>query len=85
LFDKPLFKGSHVRANGFSNLWNIDTNYIKDNFDSSYYSINKDGTLNLSLTIYYAPQSHYYLYACISIFMTVALLMVLFFKRKKNN
>jgi len=86
LFDKPLFKGSHVRANGFSNLWIVNPDYIKENFSSDFYTKNADGSLNLSFTIYYSSQSVYYFYFIMSIVFSVFYLGITYYLTfKKNN
>lgn len=62
LWKKPLFENSHKLVNGYGNKWTLDIEFIKKNYDKRFYIINKDGSINVDLVIYYAPQSWYYFY-----------------------
>ena len=61
LWLKPIFDSAHQLVNGYANGWTIDPNYIKQNFDPSYYKENPDGSIDIELTLYYKPQSYFYL------------------------
>jgi len=84
LFSKSIFNDNHSTVDTYANSWTIDTDFIRNNYDPSYYSINKDGTLNLSLTIYYQPQTIYYLTWIISLSsLILSVAVIIFIKVKK--
>jgi hypothetical protein len=60
LYQKPIFGGSHYLVDDYANGWTINPNYIKQNFDPSYYKVNPDGSINIELTLYFKPQSYFY-------------------------
>ena len=66
LVDKPVFEDSHQLAYDYANQWTIDPEYIKTNFDKSYYKENPDGSIDIELTLYFKPQSYFYLGIIIS-------------------
>ncbi len=86
-FDKSIFKNTHQLQNAYANKWLIDTNYIKQKYTTDYYSVNKDGTINVKLAIYYQSQFWYYFYGLISlsIFLSYILFLLLMSKKKKKN
>lgn len=45
-----------VPENGIGNMWSVDPSYIKNNFKAGSYTQNSDGSINLSLTMYFWPQ-----------------------------
>jgi hypothetical protein len=59
LYKKPIFDNTHQLIDGYANGWTIDPNYIKQNFDTSYYKENPDGSIDVELTLYFKPQSYY--------------------------
>lgn len=61
-----FLKGSHDAVFDYANGWTIDPKYIKQNFPKDAYTINEDGSLNLDLTLYFKPQSYFYLGLIIS-------------------
>ncbi len=50
----------------YANQWTIDPDYIKDNYSTDYYTQNPDGSVDLELTLYFKPQSYFYLGLIIS-------------------
>jgi len=84
LLEKNLFNRTHKYANDYANSWIIDTNYIKQNFSKNNYTINKDGTLNFKVIVYYTPQNWYYFYAFISTFLLTVYLLILLRKHKDD-
>lgn len=78
LTKKPLFEKSQKTNNkSWTNQWNIDPQYIKENYPDSYYQKNSDGSLNLQLTIYFQNQN--YLYFGFFLFGVVLLVFPLYF------
>lgn len=53
---------NEVQLNSFL----IDPDYIKKNLSKEQYSENQDGSIDLNLTLYFKPQSYFYLGAIIS-------------------
>ena len=50
----------------FVNSLDLSKEYIKANFDKSYYKENPDGSIDIELTLYFKPQSYFYLGIIIS-------------------
>jgi hypothetical protein len=78
----PIFGSSHTINNGFSNKWVVDSDYIKKNFDKKMYSINKDGTLDVEMILYFKPQVYFYIGSAISILVLLVLSFLILLKRK---
>lgn len=72
LWNKPIFNSSHGMINEFSNIWTVDPSYVKKNFSRDYYTINKDGSVNIKLVLYFKQQLYLY-YGLIISFIAVAL------------
>lgn len=66
LWKRPVFEDSHKLVYDYANQWTIDTEYIKANFYKSYYKENSDGSIDIELTLYFKPQSYFYLGIIIS-------------------
>jgi hypothetical protein len=66
LWKQPLFEDSHKLVYDYANQWTIDPEYIKANFDKSMYKENPDGSIDVELTLYFKPQSYFYLGIIIS-------------------
>lgn len=62
----PFLTGSQDIALDYANSWTIDPAYIKQNFPKDSYSENLDGSIDLDLTLYFKPQSYFYLGLIIS-------------------
>ncbi|MFA4817341.1 MAG: alpha-(1-_3)-arabinofuranosyltransferase family protein [Parcubacteria group bacterium] len=67
LFGNALPEENHLKVNGYANGWTIDPEYIKQNFSKDYYKENPDGSIDVELTLYFKPQSYFYLGIIISI------------------
>ncbi len=59
IYKKPVFSQTHVRDFGYANRWQIDPAYIKQNIDPKNYTVNPDGSINMELTLYFAPQGYF--------------------------
>ncbi|MEK7570694.1 MAG: hypothetical protein AAB553_00330 [Patescibacteria group bacterium] len=66
LWEKPLFESSHQLSSGYANKWEIDPQFIKRNYSSDYYTLNKDGSMSVDMLVYYQPQSWFYLFLLVS-------------------
>lgn len=77
----------HAKNNANLNSFKIDPEFIKQNHPGSY-TENPDGSINLDLTLYFKPQSYFYLGLIISSATLVGCLGYLaydFSKRKRKN
>ena len=63
----------------------IDPSFIKQNFDQSVYTKNQDGSINLSLTLYFRPQSYLYLGLIISATVLVGIILSILYLLKKES
>ncbi len=80
LVSKNLFSNSHLALGDYSNDWVIDANYIKGHFNKNDYTINKDGSLNFELTLYFYPQLYFYIGSIISSLSFISICLLLFKK-----
>jgi hypothetical protein len=65
-FMKPIDDVFHYTNTSGFNSWTIDPEYIKENFSKDQYHENPDGSIDLELTLYFKPQSYFYLGLIIS-------------------
>ncbi len=70
--DIEVFGETHKLANEYANEWTIDPEYIKQNFSNEYYRENPDGSIDVEMSLYFKPQTYYYLGLAIS-FVTLSL------------
>ncbi|MCX6717244.1 MAG: hypothetical protein NTU76_01025 [Candidatus Taylorbacteria bacterium] len=68
LTDKNYFLPDdfHIKNNANLNTFKIDPDYIKQNFPKEDYKENPDGSIDVELTLYFKPQSYFYLGLIIS-------------------
>lgn len=71
----------HYMVNGYANGWLLDPEYIKDSYPRQLWEMNDDGSINVKLTIYYQPQSYFYIGAIIS---SITLLSTIFYIAWRN-
>lgn len=69
LFKSDDFWQTHALANEYANAWRIDPVRIKQLFPSNCYHLRPDGSIDVNLTLYFKPQSFYYLGIIIAIFV----------------
>jgi hypothetical protein len=82
--EKPLFDTSHKQTYGYANSWKINPKTIKDSLDKSYYREYKDGSLDITFTIYFIRQAYlYYSFIFSGIVFTIYMSIILFKKVKK--
>lgn len=79
-FPESFHTKNAVQLNSFL----IDPAYIKKHSDKKDYSINPDGSVNLSLTLYFVPQSYMLLGGIISLSAAALLLIVVVSLLYKN-
>ena len=84
LFKKPIFNSSHDFINPYGNQWTIAPQEIKIKLDESNYKTNKDGSVDITLDLYFLPQMYFYLGVVLTVtFLSVGALY--FFVEKKNE
>ncbi len=60
-FRQMIFDESHEpHTDYFVNKWTVNPGWIKNNFDTSYYKDNGDGTIDVKITMYFLPQNYFY-------------------------
>ena len=85
LFKKPLFDESHSMIKDYANNWEVDPGYIKGNLPPDSYKLNKDGSIDVELTIYYRNQIIFYIgLICIGLYFAI-LIFYIVFKKVKNH
>lgn len=89
IYQDPIFDDTHIMNVGYANRWTIDPEYIKQNFSKDYYKENPDGSIDIELTLYFKPQSYFYLGLIVSGLTLAGLLGYLGYdiirrKQKKN-
>ncbi len=87
LWEKTVFDSTHKVVNEYANGWTIDPEYIKANYPYEYYRRYIDGSIDIELTLYFKPQSYFYLGAIISILTFVGCIGYLAWdwRRKRNG
>lgn len=80
-FDLPIFESSHTEELGYANGRTLDADYIKKNFTKEYYKENPDGSIDVNLTLYFKPQSYFYVGLWVS---GVTLLILLFLLAREH-
>lgn len=88
LWEKSVFEDTHKVVHDYANQWNINSEYIKNNLSKDYYKENPDGSIDINLTLYFKPQSYFYLGLVISGATLLGALVYLghdFVKRRKTR
>ena len=63
---EPIFDDTHKMVYEYANQWTIDPEYIRKNYGKEYYHENPDGSIDIRMTLYFRPQSYFYLGLIIS-------------------
>ena len=61
LIKEPIFDNSHHALPPYGNEWVISSDAIKNILGKSFHKQNKDGSIDVVLTLYFLPQSYLYL------------------------
>lgn len=72
LFKEQIFGDTHRPNNDLTNAWTINSDVIRENYDSTKYTINPDGSISFSMTMYFVPQSFFYLGVVVSLLSFIA-------------
>ena len=60
LFSKSVFDNNHIMVKDYANSWEVNSEYIQQNYSKKFYKINQDGSIGVELTIYFKVQSFYH-------------------------
>jgi len=90
LYDKNYFidDSKHNKSEIGFNSFELSKEYIKANFDKSYYKENPDGSIDIELTLYFKPQSYFYLGIIISgttLILCLSYLGYTFYRQRKQH
>lgn len=77
LIKKNIFADSQDIFNNYANKWKIDPNFIKQKFSQRYYHTNTDGTIDMTMTLYFEPQENFYIGTLISV-LTIIIFIIYF-------
>ncbi|WP_135611760.1 hypothetical protein [Methanococcoides sp. AM1] len=79
LMDKNYFISDevHFENDALLNSFLIDPKYIQDEFSEDNYIRNNDGSINLDLTLYFRPQSYFYVGSIVSGLTVLGILVYL--------
>lgn len=81
IFQKPIFEKTHMMEFGYANSWQINKSYIQESLPKEYYHENEDGSIDIRLTLYFKPQSYFYLGLLTSVWLIVFLVSCYMFNR----
>lgn len=84
LIKEPIFDNSHNALQPYGNEWTISSNTIKNSLDELFYKQNKDGSIDVVLTLYFLPQSYLYLGTAMSL-LSLLIGTTYLIKNKKNE
>lgn len=84
---KPVFESTHTLVHDYANGWTINANDVIQYFPPDSYIVNDDGSVTVYLTLYFRPQSRFYLGLGVSGLTLLWLLSWLLrdWKHKRNN
>jgi len=86
LFQKPLFDESHSMIKDYANNWKVDPGYIKENLPEDSYKLNKDGSIDIELTIYYKNQIIFYVgLISVGLYFAILIFYIVFKKVKRHK
>ncbi len=90
LYDKNYFveDSKHTKSEIGFNSFELSKEYIKSNFDKSIYKENPDGSIDIELTLYFKPQSYFYLGIIISgttLILCLSYLGYTFYRQRKQG
>lgn len=78
----PVFNNSHKQVGDYGNMWKIGKTEIENEFNTNYYSINKDESIDVELLLFFLPQLYFYIgTASTVIFMFIGVFVIYKFKK----
>ncbi|HUQ85184.1 MAG TPA: hypothetical protein VM077_02570 [Candidatus Limnocylindrales bacterium] len=84
-WERSIAKNTHTSTDVYTNKWVIDPEKVIKEIPSSSYRKNPDGTLNVSLTMYFKPQNNFYFGALITLITLLFCMLWLYIIKFKKN
>lgn len=84
-FKTNIFSNSHTFINPYGNQWIMDPITIKERYGNKCFNLNIDGSVNLKLVLYFAPQKFFYLGSLLTIVLLSGGFIVLFKQNGKKR
>lgn len=85
-FGHAIFSKSHAQTSTYKNTWIIDLDFIKKNYNTSYYRQNSDGSIDILLTVYFFPQVYFFIGCLVSVVMLlISVSITLLYSKKRNK
>lgn len=73
-FSKTLFWwDNHKKYNKYANKWDIDKEFIINNYNPNIYTVNNDWSINLNVILFYKPQIYLYIWFIITLITFILL------------
>ncbi|NJD52500.1 MAG: hypothetical protein FIB07_06475 [Candidatus Methanoperedens sp.] len=85
ILQNSVSDGTHKMVNEYANAWTIDPEYIITNYPKEYYKKYPDGSIDIELTLYFKPQSYFYMGLMVSGIAFVICIGYLYKDRKKKT
>lgn len=60
-YRREIYENTHKMASIYKNKWTIDPKYVKQNVSKNNYMQNPDGSIDMTLILFFKPQSYTYL------------------------
>ncbi len=85
ILQTSICDNTHQMEQNYANSWKIDKEYIRKNFSKEYYHENEDGSIDIKFSIYFKPQSYFYLWLILSFgaFLALIIFIAIAWKRKR--
>ncbi len=85
LWQVPLFESSHRPKWGYANSWDISPDDIRARPSQKHYTVNPNGSLNFTLTVYYHPEVSYLLSGVLSLLSATSIIGLLLLWRYSTS
>ncbi len=72
LWEAPIANDTHDTSDGISNSWLVDPDSLKKTLPKESYTVNTDGSIDATVTLYFKPQLYLYYGLIISVVALVA-------------
>lgn len=85
LWQKPLFDSTHTQNKGYANGWVINIDELKHRLNKDQYQTNVDGSIDVTITLYYRVQSIFNSGAFIAVsYFLLCLVSLIYYTRRKH-
>lgn len=82
---KPIFENGHSLIYVDDNKWEIDSEDILKNYDKRFYKVNKDGSIDIEMVLYFKPQTYFYVGIVLSLITFLAGGIYLLFPKNEKK